>query len=611
MAAPVPEPELASLVAATKEMAMKRYVQLTLLAFMVLFGAAYSFAAVSLSPSTAYTVELAKVNSDGTTTLVSSTSVTSDANSKITFTFSNVPTQATNNFVIVTVKDAAGAVVTKSFSPAPPANGTNSLGVNSTSTSQATLMEQLGVAVGTDDPIVVSFALMFTRVPNMNATDIGYFAIIGQEAIVNGMEVYLLANGVTTTQLATFKSKIVYNSTAGTQDLRAFSTLFKAAIDTPASADENMAKASGLISSIFVDAAAASGIDLDLILTAFDSAGIKLESGAGLSAMNALSAAFRNSMNQSVNSFFTRLSAVKVKKRYKEALTTLNATTAEVARFQAGVNTMMTTMAAVDTTYALYFDGTTGYDLTETINVAHAAGRVDKTLNPIAAGITALALDPAVSTIQNAIDYSFQSSFTAFSVAIQSTNGEVTALKTAFAAALGIAVGNLPTGFGTFMDFSGSTVNWPIPQTASVNFIATVILAGGSLTYTRSGLAIPTNMAEWFGSCSNNTFWNRTDCQNNGATWTSVSSTFNTGNVSFDSLLGIQEDIMLAENTRYQIFDGGGNPTQAQMQAAKAAFITNMGTIIGNIGGTTDGTTAFTVIQKKSLVKAQQQPSLH
>jgi len=597
-------------------------IRLTLAALMAL--CLMQSAAYALTANTAYTLELAKMNSDGSTTLVSSTNATSDSAGKITFTFSNVPTQATNNFLIVTVKDSAGTVQIKSFAPAPAAKGTNTLGVNTTTTAQAKLMEKLGAVIGTDDPIVVSFGLMFTRNPNLTTTDIGYFATIGQEAIVNGMEVYMAANGASAAQIATLKSTLVYNATASTTDLRDFTALTKAAVDTPASAKDDMAKASGLISAAFVDAAAAAGIDLDLILSAFDSAGIKLESGAGLTAINALSAAFRNNMNQSVNSFFTSLSATKVKKRYGETLTALNATTAQSTRFNTGVSTMTTAMAAIDTTYASYFDGTTGYDMTETINTAHAAGRVDKTVNPIAAGITAWTnagspawtnvsqgLDPATSTIQNAIDYAFQNAFSTFGTNIASTNAEITTLKSDVASALGIAVASLPTGFGTYTNFSGSTVNWPIPQTVAVSYVASVITATGSLTYTRSGLAVPSSMTEWFGSCSDTTKHTMTACAA-PAVWTAkTATTFNTGNTSFNSLLGIQEDIMFAENTRFGIFANGATPTQTQQQTAKATFITNLATIVGNIGGTSDGTTAFTTAQKKALVQAQQQPSLH
>jgi len=549
-------------------------------------------AAWALSASTPYTLEMSKVNADGTTTLVSTTSTTSDATGKITFAFSNVPTQSTNNFLIVTVKDGSGAVVIKSFAPAPAANGTNTLGVNTTTTAQAKLMEKLGLTIGTDDPIVVSFGLMFTRNPNLNATDITNFATIGKEAIVNGMEAYMLANGAKTSQMATFKSKLVYNATTGTTDLRDFTALAKSAVDTPASAKADMAKASGLISSAFVDAAEAANIDLDLVLAAFDSAGIKLQSGAGQSAMAALSAAFRNQMNAAVNSFFTQLASVKVKRRYSAVLTALNASTAEKARFNNAVSTMAADMGATDALFASYFDGAAGYNLTETLAAAFAATHLVNG-GKIGALITAGTLTTS-STVQTAMDAVYTAAFTAFSTAIQSTNAEITAMRQNISTAFGgtpSATQLANMGVGTYRSFGGATlINWPIPQVASVNFVASIITSGGGLRYTRTTLAVPTNMT-WLNG-------NRTR------------TTFNTGKASFDALLGMQEDVLIAENARFAIFSGG-NPPPAQQQAAKASFITHLATIVANLRGTTDGTTAITAAQKKALVKAQQQPSLH
>ncbi len=550
-------------------------------------------AAWALTANTVYTLELSKVNSNGTTTTVSTTSTTSDAAGKITFTFSNVPTQATNNFLIVTVKDGSGAVVIKSFAPAPAANSTNTLGVNTTTTAQAKLMEQLGATIGTDDPIVVSFGLMFTRNPNLTATDITNFATIGKEAIVNGMEPYMLANGATAAQVSTFKSKLVYNATSGTTDLRDFTALAKVAVDTPAAAKADMAKASGLISSAFVDAAEAANIDLDLVLAAFDAAGIKLQSGPGASAMGALSAAFRNQMNAAVNSFFTQVAAVKVKQRYAAVLTALNASTAEKARFNTGVTTMAADMAAADALFASYFDGTAGYSLAETLATAFAANHLANS-GKIGALITAAKL-ATTDTVQTAMNAVYGAAFDAFSTAIQSTNAEITAMRQHISTALGgtPTVAQLATqGVGTYRNFNGQILNWPIPQVASVNFVASIIAAGGALTYTRTTLAVPANMG-WLNG--------------NG-----TRTTFNTGNASFDALLGMQEDVMIAENTRFSIFAGGGTPpSQAQQQAAKASFITHLATIAGNLGGTTNGATAITTVQKKALIKAQQQPSLH
>lgn len=604
---------------------MSKIIRLTLAVLVAL--CCMQSSAWALTANTAYTLELSKVNSDGTTTLVSSTSVTSDASGKIAFTFSDVPTQATNNFLIVTVKDANGNVQIKSFAPAPPAGSNNSLGVNTTTTAQANLMEQLGALIGTDDPIVVSFGLMFTRNPNLTTTDIANFAIIGQQAIINGMEPYMLANGATAAQMATFKSKLVYNSAAGSKDLSDFSALTKSAVDTPASTKADMAKASGLISSIFVDAAHAAGIDLDLVLAAFDSAGINLQSGAGLTAMNALSASFRNQMNQSVQNFFTQVASVKVKQVYSATLTTLGATAGQQTQFNTAVTQLTTDMGAADALFASYYDGTSGYDMTETLATAFGAGHLTQT-GVLATLITAGTLTTA-STVQAAMDAVYQKAFTNFQGAtagagVQSTNADITTMQSNVATALAITTAQLLTSvpnLGKYYDFSGTQVNWPIPQTASVNFVAAAITAGGGMTYTRTTLAIPSNVT-WMGTCTGGAggpYYDQTSCTTAGGAWTPGRTNFGAGGLnmpaSFAALMGMQEDIQIAEFTRYAIYDPtgayGGNPSQSVQQTTKQTFISNLSQVAANIGGTTDGTTAFTTAQKNALVQAQQQPSLH
>jgi len=630
-----------------------KMMRLTLAAFMAL--CCMQSAAWALTASTAYTLELSKVNSDGTTTLVSTTSTTSDSTGKITFTFSNVPTQATNNFLIVTVKDSTGAVVIKSFAPAPAASGTNTLGVNLTTTAQANLMEKLGTVIGTDDPIVVAFGLMFTRDPNVTATDIDNLAIVAKEAIVNGMEAAMTAtttpNHATAAEMTAFKKALVYNATSGAKDLRSFTALTKSAVDTPAQAKADLAKASGLIADAFVDAAAAAGIDLDVILAAFDSADPSTGSTAAQTALSNLSTKFQNSMNQSVGTFFTRLASAKMKQRYSATLTTLNATSTEKTRFNTGVTALATDMGDADTLFSPYFDGT--YDTTssttgmnETLNAAFAANHLtdtsaDATPDAIGAGINvwntyhathsgtwqagniSLGLDPAVAKVQEAMNYVYSKAFDSFATTIASTDAEISDMKTKVANALNLpgGVSDLPSFFGTYQGFDGTSKNWPIPQTVSVNFIASAVSAGGSFGYTPdtdADLPVPSNMAEFMGTCSDPTKVTRTAC---GTTnWTAGRTIFTGGadlaSQSLPALQNMQQDLEIIDFNRFSIFDpnntttNNGNPTRAQEQAAKKTFIQGLARVVGHITGTQDGTTAFTDAQKKALVQAQQQPSL-
>lgn len=543
-----------------------RFIVFLLLGGIFLPGSNVLAATAALPANTQYNITLEKFLSDGTLSPVAATSAVSDASGKISFTFSNVPSCTTTNFLSIKVTPFGGTnVVRRSFTPAPPANSTNGLGANGVSTKQAEAMVAAGALIGSDDPFVVLFGLMFTRTDALTANDVTQIAILGREGIQNGMEPDMLANGVTAAQMTTFKNALVCAS-AGNKDLSNFTTLFKSAVDTPAQAQADMAKAAGLLADIVIDAAATAGIDLDVILAGFDVAGDKVTAAGspGAAAMAAMTAAVRNSMNQAVTSFRTRIAVRKVQQRYTDMLTTLGVSGAAVSRFNTAVTTMGTDLAAVDTTYAKYYD--------------------DPVNNPMTAAI------------QAAIDAAYTTAFNTFSTSIASTAGEITTMKNNVATALTVPVGALPATLGTYTDFTGATKNWPIPQTGSVDYIASVLTAGGSLSYTRTTLAVPANMS-WL----------------NG---TGVRSVFASGNASFDALLGIQEDLMIAEFTRFNIWNPanaatGGNPSATQRNASQLAFKTNVAAVIANVGGTTDGTTAYTAAQKRALVLSQQQPSIN
>ncbi|MDX8392809.1 MAG: hypothetical protein R8K53_09660 [Mariprofundaceae bacterium] len=597
-----------------------RFAALAIVAIFALIGSNAYAATTALLASTSYVVTLEKFLSDGTLSAVSSTTVTSDTNGKIAFTFSNVPTCPTTNFLSVKVTTAAdtATIVRRSFSPAPPANGTNLLGANGVSTKQGEAMVATGALLGSDDPIAVAFGLLFTRTDQLTTTDIDNIAILGKEGIINGMEAYMTnpAQGnVSAAAMTTFKEKLICNQP--NTDLSNLTSLFKSAVDTPAQASDDMAKAAGVIGDSFIAAAAAANIDLDVILAGFDSAGDKVGTGAGATAFAAITAGVQASILQGVNSFATRLGVKKVQQRYSAALTALGVSGAEVTTFNNAVTALGTNMATNETTFGSYFEDPAGFNMGETIDVAHAAGRVDKTIDPIAAGVTVWTnagspptpafgqgLNPATSTIRDAIDFSFNNSFNVFSAAIASSSADITLMRNNISTAI---VGNLslvatlasgPQPVGTYRDFGGTSKNWPIPQTGSVNFVSNNKIAGGSLGYTRSALTVPGNMA-WL----------------NGTGARKLN--FGTGTPSFEALLGMQEDVMIAENTRFYVFDAGngaiatpGSPTNLEQQAAKAAFITNLAAIAAAITGTTDGATNLTTAQKEALVQSQQQPSI-
>lgn len=555
----------------------------------LVFAGFLSAPAWALTVGETYTITLYKVNGDGTTSSVSSTTVTADVNGKISFTLSNVPTSPTNNFIVFEVTDSSGTIVRRGFSPAPPAGSENLTGINTLSTSQTDAILKAGEVAGTDDPILVAFGLILTRSPGISSSDIESIATLGNAAIRGdgGFESFLLSNGVSSAQLDTLRNKLVYNGASGAKDLGDFTAKFKTAVDNDD--DSDMAKAGGYMAEIFVDAANAAGIEPGLILAAHDAAGEVTFKQENAQLIATMSSAVQNAMNRSMSSFFTRIAAMKLEAEYTDALTTLGASGAQVDTYNSAVQTMITAFENIDATYGDYFMDPDTYVAEN--NTTHNA-------------------------VQQAIDTAFQNAFSQFQTDIRTSNAGITSMKDNVAAALNINVGDLPDGFGQMWDFDGNQVNWPIPQTVMVNWLADIIAAGGELTYTRDTIEIPTNIT-WIGTCSDSNYYDKESCESNAGTWTSERHVFNGFDSSFDAFRGLQEDIMIIEFARYATFDAAQqqNLSEEEMKAAekdaRLLFQQRLDSARGRIGGTTDGTTAISTAQRKAMIKLIQQPSLH
>lgn len=555
---------------------------------------AFVFAGVpahaALTPNATYTITIQKMNSNGTVSDYSTTEATADATGKLSFTLTAMPTNAECNFMVFIVKDSTGTVVRRGFVPAPPAGNTNELGINNLSTSQTNAILSAGEKIGTDDPIAVAFLLTLLRSDGATENDAITFAEVGKFAIVGtgGFEDTLTTSGVTATQLANFKSYLVYNPTAGKKTIRDMTASFKAAVDNTdtTAAKQEMQKAGGFMADVFMDAASAAGIDMNLILAAHDAAGNVAESHPDL--MNALTSTVKASMNQSMSSFFQRIAAVKVKSEYTKALTTLNATGDQVTNFNTAVSTMMTAMQGIDSTYADFFNDPDAY--------CTSAGK-------------------SFSIVQSEISALFQAAFTAFQGdppnGITSSDSEIDTMKSKVATAFGISVSNLPSDFGKYWSFGGTQKNWPVTQTVMVTWLADILIAGGSFTYTRDTTPVPSTMT-WMGECSDPIYFDQGSCQSNGKIWIAQTRrTYPDGMPEvFQYYMGLQDDLQIVEMTRYSIYQSG-QPTRDQEKAAKLAFNTNLSTLAGKISGKTNPTTDITTDQKKAIVKLLMQPSMN
>ncbi len=540
----------------------------------------------ALTAGANYSVTIEKMNSDGTLTEVGSTTVTADANGKISFSFTGVPTNPTTHFLVITVKDAAGNTVRRSFVPAPPEGGTNELGVNNLSDKQTEMILEAASLVGSDDPIIIAYGLIFTRTPNLTSSDLINIAGLGKECIINGLEKFLTDHGITEAKLTEFKNAVAYNPDG--RDLGDFTALFKSAVDNPSQAEEDMSKAAGLIADIFIDAAAKTGIDLALFLAADNKAGNIAESGAGAQYFNALSSQLKTSIEQSMMIYSTRISFVRMAKEYAEAMQALNATGNQVNTFNNAMRTLFTTLSNLDKKYAKYF--------------------IDPENNQL------------TPQVQAQMDNDYQQAFTTFRAAITSSDADITQMRNNVATALGIPVNQLPTDVGHYYDYQGNLSNWPIPMVVVTNWVAEIMTAGGNLSYTRlddNTYPIPQNMT-WLGVCSNTQYGDKQSCEANGGTWTTQRSNFAQMGfpTSFAALMGIQEDVNIAEMTRDYLYDQhnpqtNGHPTHDQESQASFVLFNTLKTIVNNIGGTTNGNTAISDIQKKALVRMMLPPNPH
>ena len=545
---------------------------LTSMGLVVALAAGYVSPSLALTAGASYTVVVSQINSDGSLTSLSSTSSTADSNGKIAFSLSSLPDVSQAHFVLLQIKNSGGTVVRQGIAPAPGPGETNQVGVNPLSDVQAEALRAVMTGNSTDDPLAAAFGLVFIRSQSLASADIAGLGAMMATAILgnDGMEAFLLANGINQSALDTFKSSIVYNTSTGSKDLSDYVAFFKQAVDS--GNDDDLAKAGGLMADILIDAGAAAGIDPQLLLAAFSAAG----NATGLdTAMNSLSTGFQNSVNAAVSGFFTRIASVVLKKEYSTALAALGGNQALIDRFNAAVQSFGVAQQAIDTQYGGYFMDPTAY-----------ATQVGKT----------------EQQIQTELDAAFQTAWSNFQTAIVSTSSEITAMRVVVASATGTVPSDpVILGIGMEPDFSGTAVPWPIPQTVAVSWVAGILNAGGSFSYTRDTTPVPANMQNWLDS---------DDDPNIGGIDGQRHDFTSQMPPSFAALMGLIEDVQIVEQTRFVIWDNGNQPTSAQVEQARVDFAGNLDQLVSLIIGTTDGATGISAAQKKALLKLMMEPSL-
>ena len=564
--------------------------------------------AARLTAGSSYTVTIGKINSNGTETVLSTSSaVVADATGKITFSLSGVPDNTTCNFMTVVVKDSNGAVAQSGMAPCATAGTTLPLGVSPVTSKQNEALKAGFLAAGTDDPILAVFGLAAVRTQGITIAELTVLANIVKNAITGagGFTDYLTTNrGVTPAQLAAYRSAIIAqlnNVNSG------YSKMIKDSVDATTGAAESgkRGEAAALLMEILVEAATTAGFSQDYVLEAFNAMGaIAVPAIQAATTAGTLTADTAQGVNSNIGGGIEKSKTSRVIEKYTAALTTLGATGADVTQFQTAATALNTAMQTAFSTFeqAAFQNG-----------------------NENAATIQAA---------QTALNTAMGTAFNTFTTDIAVSDARILTLITNICTALypnnagylatckgnPVGTGGLPASFFKFYDQSGATHNWPINMVVLTDWATANKAAGGSLTYTRDTTAMPAAMI-WYGSCSVANKYDSDACVFAGGTWTPARTCYGTVAAAgeagtcwqlppdYASLKAIQQDVHILQMTRWEAIDAAGGPGAAE-QAAEQAFTDKLyTTIIGLIGGT-NGTTNLSTAQKKALVTLMSPPNM-
>ncbi|NOZ70147.1 MAG: hypothetical protein GXP46_13105, partial [Deferribacteres bacterium] len=168
---------------------------------------------------------------------------------------------------------------------------------------------------------------------------------------------YLTNNGVTSAQLATYKSSII---TKLADKDNGYSKFIKESVDATTDTAKLSARgeAASKLLRVLVQAATTAGFSQDRIIEAFNAMGaivVPLMQQAVTS--GELSPATQKMIDSSIGGGIQKLRADRGIEKYSQALTTLGATGEDVANYQAAATTLVNAMTAAFETFEQVFDG--------------------------------------------------------------------------------------------------------------------------------------------------------------------------------------------------------------------------------------------------------------
>lgn len=553
-----------------------------------------------------YTISIEAVQSNGSvtsnsagTSLAISTLAVADANGKLTFTLGSIPSSSSYNWLVVTIKDSNGTTIRRSIVPAPAAGSTLNLGVSPLTNKQTDAFLTVFSNAGTDDPILAFFGFILVRSANVTATEIITMADICQKGIygsdgtgnTNGFLKKLIDEGATATQLANLRSNLVAN-------LAEFASLYKDAVDNyfTSGTTAELAKRGEAAAKLFeylVAATSDAGIREETLLLAFNAMGaIVLPAMDAAITSGTLSAAIEKGLEASIGRGLQKLRADNFLKKYRNALTTLNATDEEISTYTTAVNTLT---AALKAQFEEFEKNCMKDD--EDVAIADMEAK------------------------NNEMQQGMNNAFNQFMTDCQASDAQILALRQALATAFSIAAGDMDTVLPTerFQYYTGdatqssSKVNWPIMMVVATRWMANIVIANGGLTYTRDDTTPSSNMW-WLGYCQTNTHWNQSDCSEWVVARRNYADMYQANMTSWAILEMLREDIQILQFKRWDAFSNevaSATDEAAQMEAMEAAekafydklFDTSSSTSLVNLlDGTLDGTTTIPAATKKALI---------
>jgi hypothetical protein len=564
---------------------MKLQKRLSIL-FTIIIVCLFSFTTTgyALTPGETYTVEVDAISSTGTVIeLLLSTIVVADSNGKISFSVSNVPDRTSYNFLLVTIKDSSGNTVRRAIAPAPLAGSSTNLGVSIVTDDQVDMLLQGMASAGTDDPILVVMGLTMVRSASMNESELSVIASVGVQGIrgTGGFVDYLTnTKGYSASALAAFRNGIVNRLTQ-------FSSLYKESVETTdvLTSAEKRGEAAALLMKILMEAGNDASINVDDILSALYAMGevvvplFEAEVIAGNMRPSVLAA-----INSSIGGAIQKANADRALEKYNQALATLNASSAQISRYNAAATTLLNSMIDAFKAFEQLF--------------------LDPTSQPSEAEIT---------TAQAVLNATMEAAFDQFIIDSASTDAEIEEMRNNLANAFNIPDPDttIPASMFKFYDRQGNAVNWPIPMVASTSWVASIVAAGGTLTYTRDNLAVP-SMMEWLDSDDDpNNGFNMTRHDFGSSDDNGVPGDEYNMPTSMASLFGLREDVEIIEFTKYSGFDVADDDGEVSMDEYKtiqAAFAARLEARANALGGTIDGSTPISAAQKNALVTLQTSP---